>query len=187
VLGRKDSGGDEFLVAYVVGAAGRQVDFRELRAHVAARLPTAMVPSAWVFLDALPRLPNGKVDRRVLPVPGPGIDATPASPPRGPFEQAMARIWGELLDRSRLGVHDNFFDLGGHSLLAIRLLARLRDLFGVDLTVRTVFEYPTISALAAEVARRRKHVEHTAMERILDELAHITDSDAVSHLQDPPV
>jgi acyl carrier protein len=112
-----------------------------------------MVPSAFVVLDTLPRTPNGKVDRRALPVP----DHSRLQPdtlhvaPRTPEEEMLAAIWAQLLNLPRVGVNDNFFALGGHSLLATRLIARVRDIFQVELPLRSVFETPTIAALAVRV------------------------------------
>ncbi|HEX5725069.1 MAG TPA: amino acid adenylation domain-containing protein, partial [Longimicrobiaceae bacterium] len=140
------------LVAWVAAADG--ADAAGLRAHLAARLPDYLVPSAFVFLDALPLTRNGKVDRRALPEPdaaalaGAGYVA-----PRTPTEELLAALWAALLGAARVGVNDGFFELGGHSLLATRVVSRVREDLGVELPLRAVFEHPTLGALAAEVDR----------------------------------
>jgi hypothetical protein len=116
-----------------------------------------MIPSAFVVLDALPLSPNGKVDRRALPVPDqlrPDV-ANGFVPPRDPVEKHLAAIWAEVLGTERVGVHDNFFELGGHSLLGMRVTARANSVLKVDLAVRSLFETPTIAALAVEVGVQR--------------------------------
>jgi amino acid adenylation domain-containing protein len=126
--------------------------FAELRAFLAGSLPDAMVPSAWVRLDALPLTPSGKVDRRSLPAPDPSTeDAAPAAAPRGPAEELMAAIWSEVLGVRRVGVHDDFFALGGHSLLATQVMSRVREAFGVEAPLRRLFEEPTAAGLARAV------------------------------------
>ena len=145
--GVRDIGGERLLVAWVVseeGAAGP-------RAALAASLPAYMVPSLWVELAALPRTPGGKVDRRALPEPERGGAARARTPPRDPVEEALAAIWREVLGVEAVGVDESFFELGGHSLLAMRLLARVRRVFGVELPVHALFERPTIALLAPAV------------------------------------
>jgi amino acid adenylation domain-containing protein len=138
------------LLAYAVthGEAAAE----ELRAFLAERLPAPMVPSAVVTLDSLPLTPNGKVDLAALPEPGPAGDGgEERGEPRTPVEQLLQEIWSELTGVERVGIRDDFFKLGGHSLLGARMLARLRDELDVDLPLSTVFEKPTIEALAVAV------------------------------------
>jgi amino acid adenylation domain-containing protein len=141
-------GGQARLVAYVV-PAGAGIDPAELRAALARRLPAPMVPSLFVALPELLHTPNGKIDRRALPVPV-DADSPPASAtgPRNPVEEMVATIFAELLGRERVGIFDSFFDLGGHSLLVTRLVSRLGDAFQTQLPVRAIFETPTAAALA---------------------------------------
>ncbi|HZF12188.1 MAG TPA: amino acid adenylation domain-containing protein, partial [Thermoanaerobaculia bacterium] len=125
----------------------------ELHRFLKSELPEYMVPSHLVLLDALPLTAHGKVDRAALPEPDPdraGVEAELVAP-RGPLEEAVARIWLELLGLEAVGVLDNFFALGGHSLLATQVVSRLRDSQGVELPVRALFEEPTIAGLAARV------------------------------------
>ncbi|HEV7515176.1 MAG TPA: condensation domain-containing protein, partial [Thermoanaerobaculia bacterium] len=123
-----------------------------LRSYLEQRLPAYMVPSAFVLLAELPLTPNGKVDRRALPAPAAGrLAGGPATPPRTPVEEELAAVFREVLKVERLGVEDDFFALGGHSLLVTQVVARIRETFGVELPVRTVFENPSVAALAARV------------------------------------
>jgi amino acid adenylation domain-containing protein/FkbH-like protein len=152
---REDVPGDKRLVAYV--AAEGAVDLAELRLHLKQSLPEYMVPSALVVLDGLPLMPNGKVDRKSLPAPEQEAVVRGAyEAPRTPAEELLAGIWAEVLKLDRVGVHDNFFELGGHSLLAMRLMARVRDGFRIELPLRALFEAPTVAELAGhtEVAQR---------------------------------
>ncbi|HJX28063.1 MAG TPA: amino acid adenylation domain-containing protein, partial [Thermoanaerobaculia bacterium] len=138
------------LVAYVVRDE-TQPSMGELREHLRRRLPEFMVPAFFVALSELPLTPNGKVDRRALPNPEREPAAADLSAPRTPLEELLAGIWAEVLGQERVGIHDSFFDLGGHSLLATRVISRLRGVLGIELPVRTLFEQPTVAALAAVV------------------------------------
>ena len=111
-----------------------------------------MVPSAYVVLEALPLTPNGKVDRRALPAPeGEAVVRGEYEAPRNPAEEALAGIWAEVLKLDRVGIRDNFFELGGHSLLAMRLVARIRDAFQLELPLRALFEAPSVAELAGRI------------------------------------
>ncbi|MES1244614.1 MAG: amino acid adenylation domain-containing protein, partial [Acidobacteriota bacterium] len=147
VLGQ---GGDRRLAAYVGARAEARPAPAELRAWLSARLPEFMVPAAFVVLDDLPITPNGKVDRRALALLEIHETATGAAP-RTPTEEVLAGIWSDLLGRERVGTDEDFFDLGGHSLLGMRLAARASEAFGVDLSLRALFEAPTIAALARRI------------------------------------
>ena len=136
----------------------------ELRQHLKSRLPEYMVPSAYTFLESLPLMPNGKVDRRALmALPLVAEDTGGAEAPRTPAEELVAGIFAEVLGLERVGAGDSFFELGGHSLLAIRALSRLREAFGVSLPVKMLFEAPTVSALAAAVAGARRETASLAL------------------------
>ncbi len=138
------------LVAYVVGAA----DPGELRSHVMNRLPDYMIPSAFVTLDALPLTPNGKLDHTALPDPD-DTRAPAGRPPRDHREEVLCQLFAELLGREPIGIDDDFFALGGHSLLATRLVNRIRSQLGAELSVRTVFQAPTVADLSAQLADAR--------------------------------
>ncbi len=125
---------------------------RQLRAHLTARLPEAMVPSAFVWMERFPLTPNGKLDRKALPAPEKGACLlVEYEEPSGPVERVVAKAWAELLQLDRVGRHDHFFELGGHSLLAMQLMERLRHL-GLHADVRAFFAEPTVAALAGRAA-----------------------------------
>jgi amino acid adenylation domain-containing protein len=124
----------------------------ELRPFLQAALPEYMVPSAFVTLPALPLSPNGKLDRKALPLPEQQADAATFVAPRTDLEAQIARIWAGVLGVEQLGVHDDFFALGGHSLLATQVVSRLRESFGLDVPLRRIFDAPTVAQLAAYVA-----------------------------------
>jgi acyl carrier protein len=151
VVAREDSSDGKKIIAYVVLRNGAERDSRELRNYLAAKLPDFMMPSGFVFLDRLPQTPNGKIDRRALPMTeveiSVAVDDFVAA--RTPLEEVLAGIWAELLGVDRVGVEHNFFELGGHSLLAAQLMTRLREVFRVELPLGIMFEEPTVSALAA--------------------------------------
>jgi amino acid adenylation domain-containing protein len=149
VLVRDDPSGDRRLVAYCVADEG--VDAEALRAHLAERLPSYMVPAAFVRLDAFPLTPTGKVDRNALPVPEAPAARTYEAPV-GDTEQALAEIWAEVLRAERVGRHDNFFELGGHSLLAVRVISRMRQVLGVEAPLAHLFSHPTVESLAARLS-----------------------------------
>jgi amino acid adenylation domain-containing protein len=143
------------LVAYVVPAPGSNPTAPDLRAFLGTKLPDYMVPTTFVRLEALPLTANGKVDRAALPdpdAPRPDLDASVMAP-RTVVEEGLTDIVATLLGLEQVGIDDNFFLLGGHSLTAAQLIARVQDDFGVDLTLRTVFEAPTLAALSGEIER----------------------------------
>jgi amino acid adenylation domain-containing protein/non-ribosomal peptide synthase protein (TIGR01720 family) len=145
VVAAPGAGGDNQLVAYVVGEG---LD-AELRAFLRARLPEHMVPSLFVPLAALPLGPTDKVDRKALPSPRAAVDELAGfAPPRDAREETLAAIWREVLGRERVGIHDNFFQLGGDSILSIQIVARARR-EGLLITPRQLFENQTVAGLAA--------------------------------------
>jgi acyl carrier protein len=149
VVARDGGAGEYQLVAYYQVIATKSPVPRELRDFLQRSLPDPMVPTVFVELPALPSSPSGKVDRNALPEPGRGAHL-PAEfiAPRTAVEQALARIWESLLGIERVGVNDNFFDLGGHSLQSMRMVSHVRDILGLELRVRSIFEHPTLGGLA---------------------------------------
>jgi amino acid adenylation domain-containing protein len=155
VVAREDTPGEKRLVAYVVLDAVSDCTHTHLRDFAAGFLPEYMLPAAFVRMDTLPLTANGKIDRAALPAPDSSNtmrDEVSAGEPTA-TEQRVAEILGELLSLEEIGLEDNFFMLGGHSLLGAQLISRLREAFGVDITLRSLFEAPTVAALSAEVER----------------------------------
>jgi amino acid adenylation domain-containing protein len=145
---------DRQLVAYVVPRElGCEPSAVELRTWLRTRLADGWIPSTFVVLDRLPRLPAAAVDASALPAAEARV--TPYRAPRNPIEQQLAELWSELLARPRLGIDDDFFDLGGHSLLATQLIGRVRAVLRVDLPLRVLFESSTIAKLAARIGEAR--------------------------------
>ncbi|MGW7369679.1 amino acid adenylation domain-containing protein, partial [Streptomyces sp. NPDC054841] len=153
---RSDGPGGEALVGYAVPAsAGDDVDPLAVREFVAERLPEHMVPSVMV-LESLPLTPSGKVDRKALPAPD-FAALVSSREPRNPVEEVLCGLFAEVLGLSRIGIDDSFFDLGGHSLLATKLISRTRSALGTALSIRDVFEAPTVAGLAGRLGE-----EHTS-------------------------
>jgi hypothetical protein len=152
VVAREDRPGDRRLVAYVVPAGGVAVDGGVLRAAAAQVLPDYMVPSAFVVVGELPVTVSGKVDRAALPAPdyGAGSGGEYVAP-RGEVEEILAGIWGDVLGVGRVGARDDFFALGGHSLLAVKVMARIRTAFELDVPLRAIFISPVLARLAEHV------------------------------------
>jgi amino acid adenylation domain-containing protein len=149
VTAYEEPGGDKRLVAYLV--AGEQTPSEsDLRDFLKEKLPEYMIPSAFVWLDALPLTVGGKVDRRALPAPGvlrPQL-ATAYVAPQGDVEEIIAGLWREVLQVERVGIHDNFFDLGGDSFGVYEVFSKLHKALASDLSILDLFKYPTVSALA---------------------------------------
>ncbi|MDE3155808.1 MAG: amino acid adenylation domain-containing protein [Acidobacteriota bacterium] len=148
VVVRRDERGDPHLAAYYTSSDATAAAPGALRDYLAQRLPAYMVPDAFCRLDALPRTPNGKLDRAALPDPS-GSRPASAVAPRTPTERQLVDLWQQVLGLDTVGVTDNFFDLGGHSLLATRLMARVRETLQVEPALRLVFDHPTVAELAA--------------------------------------
>ncbi|WP_033722423.1 non-ribosomal peptide synthetase, partial [Mycobacterium avium] len=160
VVAREDNPGDKRLVGYITGTA----DPAEARARLGERLPAYMVPAAVLGLDAIPLTPNGKLDARALPAPD--YAAGEYRAPESPTEEILAGIYAEVLGVQRVGVDDSFFDLGGDSISAMRLIAAVNAALNADLPVRTVFEAPTVAALAPRIGEGGSGLEPlTAGER----------------------
>nr|WP_324612799.1 thioesterase domain-containing protein [Streptomyces specialis] len=159
VIARRDHSGDQQLIAYAVPHRDARPKAAvlpgTLTGFLRERLPGPMVPAAMVLLDAIPLTPNGKLDRRALPAPD-FAGAAGTGTPLSPREELLCGLFAEVLGLPRVGLTEDFFDLGGHSLLATRLVSRMRETLGVDLSVRSVFEAPTVAELA-----RRTGSEHS--------------------------
>jgi len=157
VAAREEEQGSKRLVAYTVFEPESIPTITELRRFLEEKLPSYMVPSAFVPLDALPLTPNGKVDRKALPADEalrPQLDVTYVMP-QTEAEQKIAQVWQKALKIEKIGIHDSFFELGGHSLLLVQINSQLRELFNTDLSLIEMFRYPTVSALADYFSRAR--------------------------------
>ncbi|NCT61530.1 MAG: amino acid adenylation domain-containing protein [Microcystis aeruginosa G13-01] len=152
VIVREDNLGDKRLVAYVVLQPEINLTTNEIRQFLRAKLPDYMVPTAFVLLDTFPLTPNGKIDRRALPVPDLQSQGEYIAP-RNPIEEKIAQIWAEVLKLERVSIEDNFFELGGHSLLATQVISRCQEAFEIALPLRYLFESPTIAQLSAVILK----------------------------------
>ncbi len=150
VVDRVDAGGDRYLAAYYVGPA--ELEVSGLRANLGEKLPDYMIPSRFAHLEALPLNTSGKIDRLALPEVTSGGMSREYVAPRDAQEEAIARVWAEVLSLERVGVTDNFFDLGGHSLLIMKILGQLK--LTMPLTVQDFFDYQSVAELA-ELVRQR--------------------------------
>jgi amino acid adenylation domain-containing protein len=156
---RGDTGSERRLVAYLVPRdAGAAPAPAELRAWVRERLPEYMVPSAFVWVDGLPRTGSGKLDRRALPQHEDTAAVQAYVAPRTPLEERLAEIWREVLGVERVGAHDDFFDLGGQSILAMRLVARVREELGGEVAVAELLQAPTLEDMAAAIGGGKRGV-----------------------------
>ncbi|PSB43501.1 non-ribosomal peptide synthetase [Chamaesiphon polymorphus] len=152
VIDREEQVGNQYLAAYIVASA--PIETNSLREFLKQKLPDYMVPSAFIFLDSIPLTPNGKVDRKALPIPDLGVaESNNLVAPETPTQVEISQLWAEILNLPEVGIHNNFFELGGHSLLATQIMSRLRSSFGVELPLRKLFEAPTVAELADCVDR----------------------------------
>ena len=179
---REDRPGDPRLVAYFTQEGAPATD-ADLRAHLKLALPDYMVPSAFVALDAFPLTPNGKVDRRALPAPEAAAGASgELIAPRTPEEEMLAKLWGELLNLPAVDVRANFFDLGGHSVLGTQMLSRIEYEYGIELSLRMLFEAPTLEQMAARVADACALADQDDLEALLRRLDHLSDDEVALQL-----
>ena len=172
---------EDRLVAYVVPEKKEEPPSTDqLRSSMRQRLPEYMVPSLFVFLDALPLTPSGKVDRKALPDPQAArVSEREYAPPSNPVEEKLAAIYRDLLGMEKVGIHDNFFELGGHSLLATRLLSRIREHFTVEIPLRSVFEKPSIAELSEAISRAGGKVPSKTkdMAGLLERISRLSDQE----------
>ena len=171
---------EKYLVGYIVPATNPAPWIDEIRGFLRGKLADYMIPSAFMFLEALP-LTNGKLDRKVLPTPDytrPEI-SQPYQSARSEVEQNLAGIWAEVLCLDRVGIHDNFFDLGGHSIAASRVITRVAQTFQLELPVNVLFDSPTVAEMAAVVTTHQgKTLGGEELDRILTELESVSEKEA---------
>jgi len=161
VVPGEDTPGDRYLVAYLATHEDTSPSISEFRRFLQKKLPEYMTPSAYVFLEALPRTANGKVDYRSLPMPEFERSRleTEFVAPKTPTEKQLAKIWQEVLGLEQVGIHDNFFELGGHSLMATQIISWARDHFEMEIPLLRLFETPTTAGLA-ELIETVRSTEH---------------------------
>ncbi|MEJ7558100.1 MAG: non-ribosomal peptide synthase/polyketide synthase [Pedobacter sp.] len=161
VLARKDAQGNNRLVGYTVPAEGSTFDKVEIQTYLSSRLPDYMIPQLWVELRELPLTSSGKADRKALPDPDVSDQLKDQYvAPVTESQISLARIWQQLLNVDQVGIHDNFFELGGHSLLAMRVISTVRRELDQELSIKSLFQYPTIALLS-------KHLEEQEQESVL--------------------
>ena len=174
VVARAERPGEQRLVAYVVGGQDRLPTASEWRTFLIQHLPEYMIPSVFINLEALPLLPNGKVNRRALPAPDSSRPELrrPFAAPENPTQSRLVQLWMNVLALDRVGINDDFFELGGDSILATRLVSRVRRTFGVELPLRELFWKPTVSELAPVVE-----------ELVIEQLENLSEEQAEQLLQ----
>lgn len=156
VLAREDAGPDKTLVAYIVCSTEENLDIGALRNFLRERLPDYMVPSAFVRISFLPLTVNGKIDRKKFPVPEEQASARLEDTAlETPTEELLAGIWASVLNVAHVNPQDNFFALGGHSLLSMQIIARVRQVFALQLSIRDLFELPEVRSLARRIDDKR--------------------------------
>jgi len=153
VIVREDIPGEKRIVAYVVSGSRKNPEINELRNFLRRQLPDYMVPSAFVFLKAMPLTPNGKVNRRELPALGSTSPSSTNAVASDPLQLQFVRIWQDVLGHKSIGIRDNFFEAGGHSLLAARLMQRTEAVVGRPLPLAMLLRFPTIEQLASAVVQ----------------------------------
>ncbi|MER6146414.1 amino acid adenylation domain-containing protein, partial [Streptomyces sparsogenes] len=174
VLVREDRPGDKRLVGYVVPTdTSVGVDTTQVLAVARDRLPDYMVPSALMVLERLPLTPNGKLDRNALPAPD-YTTSTTRRLPRTPREEILCELFAEILGVAKVGIDDSFFALGGHSLLATRLISRIRTVLDAELTIRALFESPTVAGLGARMDQSARQVRQPLTSRARPEVVPVS-------------
>jgi acyl carrier protein len=155
VIAENDPSGAKRLLAYIVSNGTSSPRASELRTLLLSQLPDYMLPATFIRVDDLPTTTNGKLDRNALPVPNANnsLQEDEFVAPRTPLEERVTVIIASLLGLEKVGVNENFFFIGGHSLLGTQLIARVRDAFGIDLSLRSIFDLPTPAQLAQEIER----------------------------------
>jgi amino acid adenylation domain-containing protein/thioester reductase-like protein len=153
-----DRAGNQQLVAYIVPQLEQSPNTQELQSFLKEKLPSYMIPAAFVILEEMPLTSNGKVNHQALPDPGTAKfeQSNTFVAPRNALERNLCDIWCQILELEQVGIHDNFFDLGGHSLLITQLLAQVRKAFQIDLPLRSLLEAPTVAELAEKIELARE-------------------------------
>jgi acyl carrier protein len=178
---------EKILAAYVVPVKDANCTVAELRSYLSVRVPAQQIPTAFIFMDALPLTSSGKINRRALPAPDQYRPAMVESyvAPRNTIEEKVVEVWQEVLRRKPIGVFDNFFELGGHSLLATQIVARLRLIFQVELPLPALFETPTVAGLSGTLKSLCSSQEDEELADVLEELERLSDEEVRIRLSSP--
>jgi acyl carrier protein len=176
VIAREDLPGDKRLVAYVTTRNGPDFSsglrMEDLRAHLESVLPEYMIPSAFIALDSFPLTTNGKLDRQALPAPdSQGPLSQRFEPPRGEMEEALAAIWQDVLRVEKIGREHKFLELGGHSVQGMRVVVRVAERFGIQMSFPDLFQHPTIRQMAEFVQTLKAQTPIGATQRALTQPA----------------
>lgn len=189
VVVREDDSREKRIVAHVTSQGDHTPTTSELRNFLKSTLPDYMLPAVFIVLDAMPLSETGKIDRARLPAPGrvrPELNQTYIAP-RTALEKVLAGAFGEVLKIERVGIMDSFFELGGHSLVATQVVSRIRQVFAIDLPLRTFFEEPTVSALASIIVKEDELERINRTAELLLQLSQLSEEDARRMLQDSTV
>jgi amino acid adenylation domain-containing protein len=188
VMGDESASGAVRLIGYLVARRGTQLTTSALRSYLRDKLPEPMIPTMFLYVDALPVNSAGKVDRAALPKAQdvrPDLDQ-PFTAARTPVEESLARIWSEVLSLDRVGIHDQFFDLGGHSIAATRVVSRVIDRFKIHVPIRSLFAAPTVAEMALLIeAHQVVPLSENELRDLLEQVEAMTDSEALAQLRDP--
>jgi acyl carrier protein len=186
VVPSEQESGETILVAYIVPQSTPPVE--QLIDFLKQKLPSYMIPSAFIFIKSLPLI-NGKLNRRALPNPErkrPELN-TPYVAPAQEFELKVAKIWEAVLEVRPVGIHDNFFDLGGHSLAATRVVSQVMKQFQLEIPLQTLFQSPTVAEMASVIVKHQnRKLDKNELENILDELESLSEEEAKRLVREDP-
>jgi amino acid adenylation domain-containing protein len=185
VIGSADEFGIDRLIAYFTVAESAALTVYSLREYLKKSLPEYMIPSVYVQLETFSRTATGKIDRRALPNPAPARPPleTPYVTARTPIEEHLVSLWSGVLGLDRVGVHDNFFELGGHSLAASQVISRVIQTFQLELSVKALFDAPTVAEMAAIIAgNQAKRASERTLNRMLSEVEAMTEEETQKQL-----
>ena len=190
VMARADGNGHQHLLAYIHSNKDVELSVGELRQAVRNGLPDYMMPSAFVILDQLPYLPNGKIDLKSLPIPDnarPNLDI-PMAYPRTPIEHELSEIWSGALNIDDVGINDSFLELGGHSLLATQIISRVIRDFRVEVPLQSLLQSPTIAEMALLIVQyQARKADERGINNLLTKLESLSDGHAQENIISQPL
>ncbi len=178
---------DKVLVAYITSPNKEAPDAQSIRSFLEEHLPDYMIPAVFVPLDEMPMDPSGKINRHALPAPDLSTAqvSTEYVAPRTQSEEFLVDIVKEILHIDRVGIRDSFFDLGGHSMMATQVVSRIREEFDVEISLRTLFEHPTVEGISQAITEAQAaHVDEGELNELLDELEGLSEEDIQNLLKD---